>query len=215
MPGNRPLPVPAVFIKPLPWSLFSHINKIMSKQPIDLKGKLLLAMPDMTDPRFSKAVVFICAHDKEGAMGIVVNHIVDAFEGKDLLDQLNIESDMVFDFDVCNGGPVETSRGFLLHSNDYTQSDTVPIVEGISVTGTVEALKVAVSGEGPRHILFALGYAGWSAGQLDMELQHNAWLVADIDAQLIFELPKDQMWDTILTQMGINPSMLIGSGGRA
>lgn len=180
-----------------------------------LKGKLLLAMPDMGDPRFSRSVIFICAHDKNGAMGLVVNQTITGIDGQELLEQFDIIPDQGFDIPIYHGGPVETSRGFILHSNDYLQSDTVPVVEGFSVTGTIDALRAAAKGEGPKHLLFALGYSGWTAGQLDNELQQNAWLVVDADPELIFTTPKDHLWAEALKRTGIDPAMLSPSGGRA
>ena len=161
------------------------------KQDHYLAGKLLLAMPSMGDPRFHRAVIFICSHDEEGAMGLVVNHTMPGIEFNDLVGQLKLESDIKVDFEELNlpvmyGGPVETARGFLLHSGDFSREDTMKINKSYGVTGTVDALKDIASGDKPENLLFILGYAGWEAGQLDSELQQNAWLVADSDPDLIF-----------------------------
>ena len=149
-----------------------------------LAGKLLLAMPGIGDPRFRHAVIFICTHDKNGAMGLVINNVMRDITFTDLLGQLKFESDITVDLQapdlkVMRGGPVETARGFLLHSGNFTHRDTMRINDHYGITGTIEALKDIMHGQGPDSLLFILGYAGWEAGQLDREIQENAWLVAD------------------------------------
>ena len=182
-----------------------------------LTGRLLLAMPAMGDPRFHKAVIYMCAHDDKGAMGLVINHILPGIDLKSLLEQLNIDSDntQTPERPVLSGGPVETARGFVLHSTDFEQSDTIKIDDTFSVTGTIDALKAIGGGEGPEKMLFILGYAGWSAGQLDEELQQNAWLVADPDPDLIFESSAEEKWMKAVQKLGIDPGMLSGEAGRA
>lgn len=183
-------------------------------------GKLLLAMPAMGDFRFEKSVIYICAHDEHGAMGLVINNPLPDVDFKDLLDQLKIVSDIEFDpkalhLTVMNGGPVEGARGFLLHSSDFHQDDTIKVDNNVSVTGTLDALKDVAMGNGPEKKLFILGYAGWSAGQLDEELQRNAWLVADADPDLVFALDFNKKWDMALKKLGIDVSMLSATGGTA
>lgn len=181
-----------------------------------LAGRLLLAMPQMGDPRFHKAVIFMCAHDENGAMGLVINHVVPGLDMRQLLRQMNI--DMAADTGispVMSGGPVEAGRGFILHSSEFVQKDTVKICDGFSVTGTVDALRAIAAGEGPDDMLFILGYAGWGAGQLDQEIRQNAWLVADPDHELIFNPAMDEKWDRAIGKLGINPAMLSDSAGRA
>ena len=185
-----------------------------------LGGKLLIAMPTMADTRFHKAVILLCAHDKNGAMGLMINHTIAGIEFEHLLEQLGITSDIEVDFSkyamqVMNGGPVESSRGFLLHSNDFLKDDTIKISENFSVTGTVEALRDVAKGEGPNKVLFILGYAGWNAGQLEQELQQNAWLVVDPDPSIIFNPQHDQKWSRAIGKLGIDPGMLSGDVGRA
>ncbi len=193
---------------------------IVKKEKGYLTGKLLLAMPAMGDPRFHRAVIFICAHDENGAMGLVINHILPGFEFGKLLSQLNIVSDIEVDLKkvsvpVMSGGPVEAARGFVLHSGDFSRKDTVKIDDLYSVTGTVEALKDIATGNGPDNMLFILGYAGWSAGQLDSEMQQNAWLVVDPDPSLIFHANPDKKWDMAIEKLGIDPLMLSSESGRA
>lgn len=181
-----------------------------------LTGKLLIAMPHMGDPRFHKAVIFICAHDVNGAMGLVINHTLPGLELDELLSQLHIEGAKTGgEIPVMSGGPVETGRGFILHKGDFHQIDSLKIESDIYVTGTMDALKAIAQGQGPDEMLFILGYAGWSAGQLDLEMQQNAWLVVDADPDLIFEGDPDQRWDRAIRKMGIDPLMLSGEAGRA
>ncbi len=183
-----------------------------------LTGKLLLAMPGMQDKRFHKAVIYVCAHDKNGAMGLVVNHTMPDVKFKSLLKQLDIVSERqpaVKDIPIMSGGPVETARGFLLHSNDFKQKDTVIVNDEISVTGTIEALQDVVNGQGPRKMLFILGYAGWQAGQLDREIHENAWLSLDADQDLIFNTDFASKWDRAIGKLGIDPAMLSSTAGRA
>ena len=183
-----------------------------------LTGRILLAMPSMGDPRFHKAVIYMCAHDEHGAMGLVVNHRLPGVDMKDLLTQLEIdkpEDKTVEQIPVLSGGPVETARGFVLHSTDFEQGETIKINEEFSVTGTIDALKAIAQGDGPEELLFILGYAGWGAGQLDEELQQNAWLVLDPDKALIFDVKPDTMWDKAIEKIGIDPGMLSSMTGRA
>lgn len=186
----------------------------------DLTGKLLLAMPSIGDPRFHRAVIYICAHDENGAMGLVVNAPVPDVKFQSLLGQLGIESDIEVDaknleLPVFNGGPVETARGFLLHSNEFKQQDTMQVDEAFSITGTTDALEAVAKGKGPEKALFILGYAGWTPGQLETELQQNAWLVADPDPALIFEGKPQEKWTHAMNKLGLDPAMLSGEMGRA
>ncbi|MCB9990014.1 MAG: YqgE/AlgH family protein [Rhodospirillales bacterium] len=183
-----------------------------------LTGRLLLAMPAMGDPRFHKAVIYMCAHDANGAMGLVINHTLPGVDLGQLLEQLNIHPEEIkgdVSKPVMSGGPVETARGFVLHSNDFAQDDTIKIDEAFSVTGTIDALRAIASGTGPEKMLFILGYAGWGAGQLDQELQDNAWLVTDPDPDLIFGASAEEKWVKAVQTLGIDPGMLSGEAGNA
>lgn len=185
-----------------------------------LSGKLLLAMPAIGDARFHRSVIYICAHDENGAMGLVINYPAPELKFTNLLDQLGISSDIeidvkTLDLPVLNGGPVETGRGFLLHSNDFKQEDTVAVDEDFSVTGTTDALRAVAKGDGPKKALFILGYAGWTPGQLEQELQQNTWLVVEPDRALVFEGKPEQKWERAMDKLGLDPSMLSGDGGRA
>ena len=185
-----------------------------------LTGKLLLAMPGMGDQRFNRAVILLCAHDEEGAMGLVINNEMPNVEFSDLAKQLKFESDIRINFDnihlpVLSGGPVETARGFLLHSGDFTRPDTMRVDDAYGVTGTTDALRDVALGNGPRDMLFVLGYAGWDAGQLDIEIQENAWLVADPDQSLVFDDDVAGKWSRAMAKLGIDPVLLSGASGRA
>ncbi len=185
-----------------------------------MTGKLLLAMPSIGDQRFDRAVIFVCAHDEEGAMGLVINNTMQGIDFSELVGQLKFESDIKVKFEemdlpVMSGGPVETARGFLLHSSDFKRDDTMKVDEEFGVTGTVDALKDVACGQGPKELLFMLGYAGWDAGQLDAELQQNAWLVVDADPALIFEGEPQEKWSRAINKLGIDPAMLSSSVGRA
>lgn len=181
-----------------------------------LVGKLLVAMPQMGDPRFHKAVIFLCAHDANGAMGLVINHTLPGLELSELLTQLHIEGQIHGDdVPVMSGGPVETARGFILHEGQFETVESLEIKSEIYVTGTVEALKAVAQGQGPQKMLFILGYSGWTAGQLDAEMKQNAWLVADADPDVIFSADAEDCWDRILRKIGIDPHMLSGNAGSA
>jgi putative transcriptional regulator len=181
-----------------------------------LTGKLLAAMPSMSDPRFHKALIFICAHDANGAMGIVINNEMTNIPLSLLLSQLSLPtSDEFEDFPVLQGGPVETARGLLLHSSDVLKTESIRIDRDFAVTGTIEALREIVSGEGPHDKLFALGYAGWSAGQLESEIAGNAWLVIDADPDLVFRTVPGAKWEKAIRKLGVDPALLTASTGHA
>ncbi len=181
-----------------------------------LTGQLLVAMPQMQDPRFMRTVIYMCAHTADGAMGLVVNKLVDNVSFPDLLDQLNIHTGSVDEeIFVHFGGPVETGRGFVLHSSDYVQDATLVINEHVALTATVDILKAIAEGSGPDHSLLALGYAGWGAGQLDEEIQANGWLSVMPDSELIFDTDLDGKWERAMGKMGIDFSKLSGDSGHA
>ncbi len=181
-----------------------------------LTGQLLVAMPQMQDPRFMRTVIYMCAHSIEGAMGLVVNKLVDNVSFPDLLDQLNIQTGPVEnEIFVHFGGPVETGRGFVLHSSDYVQDATLVIDENVGLTATVDILKSIAEGSGPDRSLLALGYAGWGAGQLDEEIQANGWLTVAPDVPLVFDGDLDGKWERAMGKMGIDFSKLSGDAGHA
>lgn len=181
-----------------------------------LVGQLLVAMPGMSDPRFARTVIYMCAHSAEGAMGLVVNRALEQISLAELLQQLEIDATAVDDKIAVNfGGPVETGRGFVLHSPDYMREGTLVVTEGVSLTATVDILKAIASGSGPRRHLLALGYAGWGPGQLDSEILANGWLHVDADEELVFGPALDQKWDRAMAKLGINPMLLSDAAGHA
>lgn len=189
-----------------------------------LKGQLLVAMPLMTDRRFARSVIYMCAHSDDGAMGLIINHRADHISFPDLLERLGIIpheseegiSNDIFDRQVHVGGPVETGRGFVLHSSDYHASDsTLPIDREVSLTASVEILKAIASGEGPAHAMLALGYAGWSAGQLENEIQANGWLHCPPDLDLLFDPDLEGKYARALAKIGVDPSHLVSDAGHA
>lgn len=181
----------------------------------DLTGSLLVAMPSMSDERFERSVIFVCAHSAEGAMGLVINRLLDDLTLPGLLRQLKIDPGAAGDEPIHYGGPVESSRGFVLHTADYVQESTLVINDGIALTATVEVLKAIARGEGPARKVLALGYAGWSAGQLDSEIQANGWLSVAADDDLVFGADNDRKWERALGKLGVTPAMLSGEAGHA
>lgn len=180
-----------------------------------LTGRFLIAMPQMGDPRFARSVVFLCAHGDEGAMGLIVNKVADGVGFDDLLDQLGIEGATINALTIHNGGPVETGRGFVLHSRDYFDEGSVGVTDNIALTATIEVLRAIAQGGGPRKRLLALGYAGWGEGQLESEIQANGWLIADADEHILFDEDLERKWDKALAKLGVDPAALSGASGRA
>ena len=189
-----------------------------------LDGQMLIAMPAMNDERFSRAVIYVCAHSTEGAMGIIVNHPAANIKFPDLLVQLEVIPaaeriqlpTRAEDVKVLKGGPVETGRGFVLHSADFfIENSTLPIDEGICLTATLDILKAIARGNGPASAILALGYAGWAPGQLEQEIQQNGWLHCAADPELIFGLDTDGKYDRALRKIGIDLGMLSTEAGHA
>jgi len=181
-----------------------------------LTGQLLVAMPQMRDPRFARSVVYMCAHSADGAMGLVVNRRVGSITFDDLLKQLNIGPNKRHDeIRIHFGGPVEQGRGFVLHSSDYMQSGTLRVDDQVALTATLDILKEMAAGGGPRRSLLALGYAGWGPGQLDAEIQANGWLSVSSDEALVFDADLDHKWERAIGKIGIDFSQLSSEAGHA
>ncbi len=180
-----------------------------------LSGQLLIAMPGMTD-LFARTVVCLCAHNADGAMGLVVNRLNGAITFPDLLAQLGIDSPGAGrDIQVHFGGPVESGRGFVLHSSDYEQDGTLKVSDLMSLTATIDILRDMAAGGGPRLSMLALGYAGWGPGQLDTEIQANGWLHVEADEKLVFDDDLDGKWERAISKLGFDASMLSGDVGHA
>ena len=204
--------------------------KLSAKSPDEpsargyLDGQMLIAMPAMNDERFSRSVIYVCAHSSEGAMGIVVNHPAPNIKFPDLLVQLEVIPagerielpTKAEDVKVLKGGPVETGRGFVLHSADFfIENSTLPIDEGICLTATLDILKAIARGNGPQSAILALGYAGWAPGQLEHEIQENGWLHCSADPELIFGADIGGKYEKALRKIGIDLGMLSSDSGHA
>ena len=181
-----------------------------------LTWHLLVAMPGMSDERFARSVVFLCAHSEEGAMGIVINRELESLTFEELIEQLDLKPGGTrVDLPVQAGGPVETGRGFVLHSVDYRHEGTLVVGEDVALTATVDILRAIAQGEGPRRRILALGYAGWSPGQLEAEIRANGWLNVAADADLVFDPALDEKWERAMAKIGVDARMLSTSGGHA
>jgi putative transcriptional regulator len=188
-----------------------------------LDGQFLIAMPVMTDKRFARSVIYLCAHSPDGAMGLIVNQRASHISFPQLLGQLSISAERgeplssdLMDMDVHVGGPVETGRGFVLHSSDYFAADsTLPIDDSVSLTATIDILKAIAGGTGPNRAILALGYAGWRPGQLESEIQANGWLHCPSDLDLLFDRDLDQKYERAMSKLGIDPSHLVSDAGHA
>ncbi len=185
-----------------------------------LKGHLLLAMPHMNDPRFHRAVIFMCVHDEKGAMGMVINNPLPSPDFTDVLSQVGINPDAPLDASVRNvpvlsGGPVQGVHGFLLHSADFQQKDTIQVDDLFSISGTIDSLRSIVGGYRPEKMLFTLGYAGWGPGQIEQELQENMWLSTQAGHEIVFDTRPEDKWEKAFSVLGISPAMISTIAGRA
>jgi len=184
---------------------------------MSLAGQLLVAMPQMQDPRFARSVVYMCAHSEDaGAMGLVINKTLGSLTMGELFAQLDITSgSSVNSRPVHFGGPVEGGRGFVLHTTDYNEEASLAIDDNFALTATLEILRAIGEERGPRRSLFALGYAGWAPGQLDAEIQANGWLSVAADSGIIFDPDHDRKWNRALAKLGIDLTMLSSDAGHA
>ena len=195
----------------------------MTEEEGFLDGKILIAMPGMEDERFARALVYLCAHSSEGAMGVIINQPAPKLSFPELLVQLEIIPEderielpsLAKSMKVQTGGPVETTRGFVLHSSDYfAENATLPIDDIVSLTTTLEVLKAIAEGRGPKRAMLALGYAGWSAGQLESEIQWNGWLHCPADPDLVFGTDLETKYDRALKKLGIDIGLLSREAGH-
>jgi putative transcriptional regulator len=197
-------------------ALVAHLTPMQMTDSL-LAGKLLIAMPDMSDPRFAKTVVYMCAHSDEGGMGLIVNKPQKQVKFAKLLDQMSIPaSPHMREIQVHFGGPVENQRGFVLHSNDYvSDTGTLHVDDSTCMTATVEVLEDIAKGEGPATSMLALGYAGWGPGQLEYEIGQNGWLTCPPSDEIIFGADNGSKWTAALHLMGIDPLLLSATAGHA
>lgn len=189
----------------------------MDMTATSLVGQLLIAMPDMADVRFARSVIYVCAHSEAGGMGLIINKPQSQISFAQLLDQMEIpHGPDTPAIAVHFGGPVETGRGFVLHSDDYQSGlGTLQAADGVGMTATLDVLEDIAAGRGPAQALLVLGYAGWGPGQLENEIRQNGWLTCDARADLIFDQPNDRKWAGALKLLGIDPVLLSSSAGHA
>tara|TARA_B100000575_G_scaffold279118_1_gene267148 strand:+ start:191 stop:742 length:552 start_codon:yes stop_codon:yes gene_type:complete len=182
---------------------------------MNLTGQLLISMPSLNDDRFNKSVIYICAHSKDGAMGIIINKKIDYDLYPDLLEQLGIDAPLLDKkLYIRYGGPVESGRGFVLHSDEIIQKETLTIDKGIALTSTSEFFDSISKGKGPECSILALGYAGWEPGQLEKELALNSWMTLKTDASFIFDNKVRNKWNDAFDLLGINPNNLSSYSGN-
>ncbi len=191
----------------------------MDDAPPFLAGRLLLAMPGMADPRFERAAIAICSHDENGAIGIGIGHKRTGITLAGLLRQLDLDPSGVADCAIHHGGPVEPSRGFVLHSTDWGGQDTLMVAPEqappFAMTATIDVLRAIAEGKGPGRWLVALGYAGWGEGQLDEEMTRHGWFAAHCNEDILFATPADERWDAAFRKEGIDPRLLVSETGAA
>lgn len=203
----------------MPVAAQRRIVDCMVEQPRFLSGKLLLAMPGMADPRFKRAVIAMCVHDENGAIGIGIGHKRAGITFRGLLRQLELDPGEAPDCAVHHGGPVEPGRGFVLHSTDWGGQDTLHVAgpngEIFAMTGTIDILKAIAEGKGPTQWIVALGYAGWGEGQLDEEMTRHGWFAAQGTPQILFDTPTDERWGAAFKAEGIDPRLLASETGAA
>ena len=189
------------------------------ESPRFLSGKLLLAMPGMADPRFERAVIAMCVHDENGAVGVGIGQKRAGLKFRALLKQLDLDPGEAPDSPVHHGGPVEPNRGFILHSTDWGGQDTLQVngAEGVifAMTGTIDVLKAIAEGRGPSRWIASLGYAGWGEGQLDEEMTRHGWFAADASQELLFDTPTDERWAAAFKTAGVDPRLLSSETGAA
>ena len=183
---------------------------------MDLTGKIIVSMPSLEDERFFKTVIYMCAHSSQGSMGIIINKKIDYDLYPDLLEQLGIDKPLdnkkLF---IRYGGPVESGRGFVLHSDDMIRKETLNIDKGVALTSTTEFFDDLSSGKGPKNSILALGYAGWGPGQLEDEIIKNSWMTLSVDTSFLFDEEVSRKWKEAYKIMGVDPNNLSFKSGRA
>jgi putative transcriptional regulator len=181
-----------------------------------LTGQLLIALPQLQDSRFTRAVIFVCGHDEQGAMGLVLNKVIDTLTFDELLKQLNIKvKNKEPHVPIYYGGPVEMGRGFVLHSPDFLSEMSVKIDDNFALSATLDVIEAIADGKGPKQKILALGYAGWSPGQLEAEILANSWLQVKADPTLVFEVSRPDLWKKTMDKIGIDPELLTLGAGHA
>jgi putative transcriptional regulator len=187
----------------------------VNEQPRSFAGHLLLALPGIGDPRFDRAVIALCAHDDGGALGVGIGHLLPSLRLHDVLKQIDIDPGVAPNVRVHHGGPVEPQRGFILHSLDWAGQESLPVSQNWGLTSTTAILTAIAEGKGPSRWLVALGYAGWSGGQLDAELTRHGWHLGGGDPDLVFATETKERWAAAYKAEGIDPALLVGVSGSA
>ena len=183
---------------------------------MDLTGQIIVSMPSLQDERFYKTVIYICAHSSEGSMGIIINKKIDYDLYPNLLEQLGIDKPLKNNkLFIRYGGPVESGRGFVLHSDDMTRKETLNIDKGVALTSTFEFFQDLAKGNGPKKSILALGYAGWQPGQLENEIIQNSWFSLPVKTSFLFDNEVSRKWNDAYKIMGIEPHYLTSFSGRA
>ena len=183
---------------------------------MDLTGKIIVSMPSLEDERFFKTVIYMCAHSSEGSIGIIINKKIDYDLYPDLLEQLGIDKPLENKkFFIRYGGPVESGRGFILHSDDMIRKETLNIDKGVALTSTAEFFDDFSLGKSPKNSILALGYAGWGPGQLEKEIIHNSWMTLSVDSSFLFDEEVSKKWNQAYKLIGIDPNNLSQFSGRA
>lgn len=182
-----------------------------------LAGKLLIAMPNIDDERFEKAVIYVSAHtENDGAMGLVINRPADRIRFRDIVEQMGmIYKHADYEPDILLGGPTQLTRGFILHSDDYQSDTTLSHHQDIALTTSERILTDVVAGQGPKHFLLALGCATWIAGQLEEEIMSNVWLTTEVNSDLLFRVPYEHRWEMALSTLGVSAPLLFSEYGKA
>ena len=187
----------------------------MKKNNKFLSGKFLIASPSMTDPRFYKSVIYIISHKKDGAMGIVINQPIIETKLKNIIFNEELkDSSNIDNIPITLGGPVDTKKGFILHTSEFKDKSTIKVDSNIFLTSNINILKSIVKGKGPKKSLFALGYAGWFPGQLEEEISNDGWLIAPGDSKLIFECKVENKWSEAIKSIGVDPNLLSSTSGK-
>ena len=182
---------------------------------MNLTGQVIISMPSLQDERFYKTVIYICAHSSEGSMGIIINKKIDYDLFPSLLEQLGIDKPINNKLFLRYGGPVESGRGFVLHSDDIVRKETLNIKKGVALTSTSEFFEDLIKGNGPENSILALGYAGWQPGQLEKEIIQNSWMSLSVETHFLFDDALSKKWDDAYKLLGINPINLSSDSGRA
>ncbi len=178
-----------------------------------LAGKFLVASPSLQESCFTRSVIYMCSHNESGAMGVIVNYPVENVGIDDIMEQLNMESTAGRNLPVHFGGPVESNRGFIIHSADFSANGAICQHDGVTVTSNAEVLQAIAKGDGPKHGLLALGYAGWTAGQLEAEMENGGWIIVSATKQLLFDTDNEMKWGLAIASLGFdvgNFSNLVG-----